>query len=226
MELPPVREVAPGIILAMAEDQICGSWMLVNGKSCFVVETPPKADDGDTVPADLVGNYLKDHDLTPVGLTETHHHWDHTQGVDRYWDMLADYPTFPWICHKSFLDAAKNYTLYFDTIFREEIYETSIGGEPLYLIHAPKHCVSDVMIVYRGTMITGDWWLGTGDPNWNHVPPEVSIASVDRILNFLQGKHYDVHRLFSVHANDFRYGVNTTNVLLETRHYHESKLGR
>ena len=162
---PVIREVAPGIIVAMAEDQMCGTWVLYHGVSCFIVEMPPKA-----------------------------------------------------------IDFAPKLKTYFDTVFSDDVYETNIEGEPLYLIHAPKHSSSDVMIVFRGTMITGDWWLGWGDPNWNKVPPVTSIKSIDRILDFLKNHKYVVTRLFSAHANDFRYGVNAESVLLETRRYHEMKL--
>ncbi len=41
MEPPVIREVAPGIIVAMAEDQMCGTWVLYNQGLCFIVEMPP-----------------------------------------------------------------------------------------------------------------------------------------------------------------------------------------
>jgi hydroxyacylglutathione hydrolase len=220
------REVAPGVIVCMAEDQLCGTWILHHGKSCFIVETPPRAIDGDTVPAELVNQCIKDNGFIPVGLTITHGHWDHVDGIDKYWDVLADFPTAPLICHESVINIAPKLKTYFDTIFDDEIYETSIEGEPLYLIHAPKHSLSDAMILFRGTMITGDWWLGWGDPNWNNVPPATSIKSIERILDFLKSRKYVVQRLFSAHANDFRYGVNTEAVLIETRRYHEMKLAQ
>jgi glyoxylase-like metal-dependent hydrolase (beta-lactamase superfamily II) len=226
MEPPVIREVAPGIIVAMAEDQMCGTWILFNGKSCCIVEMPPKAVDGETVPAELIARCLDERGFTPVILTISHAHFDHIDGISAYWDVLTDFPDMKLLCHESVLDIAPKLRTYFDTVFNDEIYETDIEGEPLYLIHAPKHSASDVMIVYRGTIITGDWWLGWGDPNWNKVPPATSIKSIDRILDFLRKTRYVVTRLFSAHANDFRYGVNAEAVLLETRRYHEMKLAQ
>ncbi|MEX2755111.1 MAG: MBL fold metallo-hydrolase [Candidatus Sigynarchaeota archaeon] len=221
---PVIREVAPGIIVAMAEDQICGTWVLYHGVSCFIVEMPPKAIDGDTIPALLISKCIEEKWLIPVGLTFTHAHFDHIDGISIYWDVLADYPDMKFICHESAIKFAPKLKTYFDTVFSEDIYETNIEGEPLYLIHAPKHSASDVMIIFRGTMITGDWWLGWGDPNWNKIPAATSIKSIDRLLEFLKNHRYVVTRLFSAHANDFRYGVNVESVLLETRRYHEMKL--
>ncbi len=221
---PVIREVAPGIIVAIAEDQLCGTWVLYQGVSCFIVEMPPKAIDGDTVPAELIAKCIEERGLTPVGLTMSHGHWDHVDGISAYWDVLTDFPEMRLICHESALDIAPKLKNYFDTVFSDEVYETSIEGEPLYLIHAPKHSASDVMIIFKGTMITGDWWLGWGDPNWNKVPPATSIKSIDRILDFLKNHKYAITRLFSAHANDLRYNVNTEAILLETRRYHDMML--
>ncbi|NMC06082.1 MAG: MBL fold metallo-hydrolase [Candidatus Lokiarchaeota archaeon] len=217
------RDVAPGIIVAMAEDQLCGTWILHNGKSCAIVETPPKEIDGETIPAELVARCIEERGLKPVLLTITHGHWDHCDGISTYWDVLTDFPDMKLVCHESTFDVMPKLKNFFES-FSEEIYETSIDGEPLYLIHAPKHSISDVMVVFRGTMITGDWWLGWGDPNWNKVPPAVSITSIDRILEFMKSHKYVITRLFSSHANDFRYGVNAEATMLETRRYHEMKL--
>jgi hydroxyacylglutathione hydrolase len=218
-----IRDVAPGIIVAIAEDQLCGTWILHNGKSCAIVETPPKEIDGETVPAELVAKCIAERGLTPVLLTVTHGHWDHVDGISAYWDVLTDFPDMKLLCHESIFDIAPKLKNYFDS-FNDDIYETNIEGEPLYLIHAPKHSTSDVMVVFRGTMITGDWWLNWGDPNWNKVPPATSIKSIDRILDFMRNTKYNITRLFSSHANDFRYGVNAEAVMLETRRYHEMKL--
>ncbi|MBN2152234.1 MAG: MBL fold metallo-hydrolase [Candidatus Lokiarchaeota archaeon] len=226
MEAPAVRDVAPGIVVVNEEDQICATWILHQGRSCFVVEMPPKAVDGYTIPAELVLRCIEERGLTPVGLVFSHAHWDHIDGVATYWDALTDFPEMKLICHESAIEIAPKLKTFFDTVFSDDAYETNIEGEPLYLIHAPKHSASDLMIVFRGTMLTGDWWLGWGDPNPGKVPPATSIKSVDRILGFLRNHRYVVTRLFSVHANDFRYDVNAEAILLETRRYHEMKLAQ
>ena len=219
-----IREVAPGIVLLMADDQVCNTWLLVHEKSCFIVDMPPKADDGTTVPADLVIQYIEDNALTPVGLTVTHHHFEHIDGVAGFWDNLSENETCKWICHESLLQQEPRLKLFFDTVFSEPVFESNIGEEPLFLVHAPKHSLSDVLVIFRGTMITGDWWLGTGDPNLNHVRPEVAIASIDLVLETLKTRNYWVHRLFPAQKEadnlDLRYDQDINAVLLDTRSFY------
>lgn len=222
------REVAPGIVLIMADDQVCSTWILVHERSCFIVDTPPKADDGTSVPADLVAQFLEDNNLTPVGLTITHHHFDHVDGIAGFWDNLSEIDTCKWVCHESLLQQEPRLKLFFDTIFSEPVFESNINGEPLFLIHAPKHSLSDELVIFRGTMITGDWWLGTGDPNMNHVPSEIAIESIDLVLDVLRVKNYWVHRLFPSQKDadhpDLRYDQDIKAVLLDTRRFYETSL--
>jgi glyoxylase-like metal-dependent hydrolase (beta-lactamase superfamily II) len=219
------RQVAPGLLLILTESQICGTWLLVNGKACIIVETPPglSAQNIDT-PAELVLKYLQETQIRPIGLTLTHHHWDHSDGIKTYQEKLKQYMPFPWICHQSLIEIKPSLRVFFDVVFKEEIYELTIEGEPLFLIHGPKHSETDVLIVFRGAMITGDWWLGEGDPNPNKIPPTTSVKSINRILEFLTMKSYLVHSLFSVHGNDFRYQQDVEGILRQTREYHERKI--
>ncbi|HME56152.1 MAG TPA: hypothetical protein VKM55_28375 [Candidatus Lokiarchaeia archaeon] len=222
------REVAPGIVLVMADDQVCNTWILVHEKSCFIVDMPPKADDGTTVPAELVIQYIEDEDLSPVGLTVTHHHFEHVDGIANFWDNLAESETCRWICHDSLLQQVPRLKLFFDTVFHEPVFESNLSGEPLFLVHAPKHSLSDVLVIFRGTMITGDWWLGIGDPNLNHVRPEIAIESINRVFEVLRMKNYWVHRLFPSQKDaeclDLRYDQDIEAVLKDTREFYETTL--
>ncbi|HUY01261.1 MAG TPA: hypothetical protein VMV49_16995 [Candidatus Deferrimicrobium sp.] len=221
----PDRQVSPGIVLILADNQICGTWLLIKGKSCMIVEIPPAGLNQKGVnPAELVLKYLQEHQLRPIGLTLTHHHWDHLDGLKDYRAKLQEYMPFPWICHESIIRAKPSVRTYFNVIFQEETYELLVENEPLFLIHAPKHSESDVLIIFRGAMITGDWWLGDGDPNPNKIPPQISVESINRVMEFLKTKSYWVHSLFSVHGNDFRYQQDTEAILRITREYHQRKV--
>ncbi len=101
--------------------------------------------------------------------------------------------------------------------FDTKIFETDLAGEPLYLIQAPKHSWSDTMIVFRGSMITGDWWLGKGDPNPNKIPLDVVKGSIDTLEAFCQEKKYYIHTLFSVHVNEIRRNIDFVKLMEETR---------
>ena len=220
-----VRHVSPGIVLILAEKQICGTWLLVNGNSCMIVEMPPRISKlGISEPAELVLNYLHEHEIQPISITVTHHHWDHVDGIKAYHEKLRKYMPFNWICHESVVKIEPKLIKYFNIVFNQPIYELFVENEPLYLIHAPKHSRSDVLVIFRGAMITGDWWLEAGDPNPNNIPANTSIASINRVLDFLKNRSYKVHSLFSVHGNDFRYDQNVEKVLQITRDYHQSKI--
>jgi len=220
-----IKHVNPGMVLLLSKKQICGTWLLIHGKSCAIVETPPKiAASKIASPAELVSNYLVEHGIRPIYITITHHHWDHVDGIQEYQELLKKFMPFDWICHESVINVQSKLRTYFNVIFNKPILELSVEGEPLYLIHAPKHCESDVLIIFRGAMITGDWWLEAGDPNPNNIPPNTSIESINRILDFLKQRSYWVHSLFSVHGNDFRYHQDVQKVLEITRDFHQSKL--
>jgi len=97
----------------------------------------------------------------------------------------------------------------------------NLAGEPLFLIHAPKHSWTDVMIVFRGVMVTGDWWLGRGDPNPNGIPEEIAALSCQTLMDF--GREYQIHTLISAHANDIRRGIDFQKIMKVTRDWHASR---
>ncbi|NHI92600.1 MAG: hypothetical protein EAX96_08860 [Candidatus Lokiarchaeota archaeon] len=219
-----IKHVSPGIILILTENQICGTWLLLNGSSCMIVEVPPRSNKLNAlVPAELISQYLYKHKIKPIGITVSHHHWDHLDGINSYREKLTPYLPFDWICHESLIKRVPSVRKFFTTIFKEPVFKMNIEGEPAYLIYAPKHSETDILIIFRGAMITGDWWLGSGDPNPNNISPLVSITSINRVLEFLTMNSYHIHSLFSVHGNDFRYQQNVEELLKQTRKYHESK---
>ena len=60
-------------------------WCLHDQDSCVVV------DPGDATP---VLAYCQQHQLSLVGILITHHHWDHTGGIDALLDVFSDIPVF------------------------------------------------------------------------------------------------------------------------------------
>lgn len=60
-------------------------WCLHDQDSCVVV------DPGDATP---VLAYCQQHQLSLVGILITHHHWDHTGGIDALLDVFPDIPVF------------------------------------------------------------------------------------------------------------------------------------
>ena len=87
----------------------------------------------------------------------------------------------------------------------------------MYLIKTPKHSWGDISIIYRGTMITGDWWLGPGDPNPNRIPLNEVNKSIDALIKFVIKRNYNIHTLLAAHDNDYRSDVNFIELMKETR---------
>ena len=84
----------------------------------------------------------------------------------------------------------------------------SLGDEPLWLIKAPKHSLSDSVTIFRGVAMTGDLELGTLESVNGEVPPAIKGASLDYLRGFPDRTGYHVHTIVSAHLNDFRQGVN------------------
>lgn len=95
-----------------------------------------------------------------------------------------------------------------------------LDREPLYIIKAPKHSMSDMVTIFRGVAMTGDIELGTLDSVTNEVPLAIRRDSMDRLRNFCRCKDYHVHTVFSAHLDDLRTDVNWESLF----RYNESRL--
>jgi hydroxyacylglutathione hydrolase len=60
-------------------------WCLHNSSICVVV------DPGDAAP---VLAFCKDNNLTLIAILITHHHWDHTSGIDALLEVFSDIPVY------------------------------------------------------------------------------------------------------------------------------------
>ncbi len=230
----PFTDIAPGIHLACMFGGT-GIWFLRYGTECAIVEMPGTAKrEPASLPWDLIGKFIEQEHLHLKFGCATHDHWDHWSIYPQFHHQFPDTPI---IVHQSFFpgeriaqfitpeDLArdpprKTFLVQNGTpiyCFQGLSFETDLTGEPLYLLHAPKHCPTDTMVIFRGSMITGDWWLGPGDPNPNKVPISTIQTSISFLEEFCRGKNYVVHNLFSVHANEFRRDVNFNELMESTR---------
>ncbi len=230
----PFNDIAPGIQLASMFGGT-GIWFLRFGVECAIVEMPGTAKrEHASRPWNLIGEYIEREHLQLKFSCATHDHWDHFSIYPQFHDRFPDAPI---IVHQSFFPG-EALTQFFTPeniakrslgkaslmrggtpiyCFQGKSFETNLFGEPLYLIHAPKHCPTDMMVIFRGSMITGDWWIGPGDPNPNNVPFQTIHTSIDFLENFCRQKNYLIHNLFSVHANEFRRDINFEELMESTR---------
>ena len=162
-----------------------GSWLLANNGEALLLEIPPGLSIEDVESAlDVAG-------ATLVFVTASHCHEDHLD--PDVWDALGEaFPDAKFICPS---------TVSGDLLLH-------IGGEPVWLVKAPKHSEADVVTVFRGVAMTGDIELGTLSSVNNEVPRKIKKKSMAWLRDFCHRTGYHVHSIVSAHLNDVRQRVN------------------
>lgn len=170
-------------------DSDVGSWLLVHNGQAMLLEVP----EGLTLTD--VDDALKSHgDPYLKYMTASHNHEDHLD--QDVWNRL-------------FLQYAPIALKPTSTSGRlGMITRLDLGREPLYLIDAPKHYLSDRVVVFRGVAMTGDIELGTLDSVNNEVPTGTKMASMARLYNFQYNHDYHIHTIVSAHLDDIREQVD------------------
>jgi len=164
-----------------------GSWLLHNNGEALLLEVPP----GLTV--DDVATGLASLGAGLRYVTASHGHEDHFD--PNSWKVLEE---------------AYHGTHFIPPTDTKEASDTllTLGGEPLWLLKAPKHSLSDTVTAFRGVAMTGDLELGTPDSVNDEVVPATKAASMQYLRNFEDRTGYHIHTIVSAHLNDFRQGVN------------------
>jgi glyoxylase-like metal-dependent hydrolase (beta-lactamase superfamily II) len=169
-----------------------GSWLLHHGGEACLLEFPEGLD------LTLADEALRETSSLIKYATASHFHEDHFS--QEAWMKLQEEPHGRLLPSARFINPARLYSSLSETIL-------SLGGEPLYLIHAPKHSCYDTVVVFRGVAMTGDIELGT----LKSVNAEVSLSMKRKSMQYLAGfcsRHdYHVHTIVSAHLNDLRRDV-------------------
>jgi hypothetical protein len=161
-----------------------GSWLLVNNGEAVLLEIPPGLSVRD------VKSALKQTRTSLRSVTASHDHEDHLD--PDAWEALRK--AFPNV------EVIRPSTVSGDHL-------SHIGGEPLYLIKAPKHSWNDVVAVFRGVAMTGDIELGMLASVNNEVPWPTKMRSMDWLRRFPDRAGYHVHSVVSAHLNDVRVAI-------------------
>ncbi|HMF32693.1 MAG TPA: hypothetical protein VKK79_14815 [Candidatus Lokiarchaeia archaeon] len=227
--------ISPGITLVGKFGKWqTGIWILSHNEECAIIEMPDVLDsDLITNPWDQIRTHINDEKLRLKFITATHDSPDH---FSTYRQFHKRFPYAPIVVTRHFSQRGdiKNFIIPQDLqdglpepsitskdvpiyCFDGELFEAALGGEPVYLLHAPKYSKADTLVIFRGCLITADWWLGPGDPNPNNTPNSVVNESIDRLEDFCQEKNYKIHSIFSAHANEFRRDVNFNELMESTR---------
>lgn len=208
-----VSHLAPGILMLGPYGPYRNAvWLLVNGNEAALVEMPPYRPKKDARPWNAAKRCLRKIGAELKYALLTHAHVDHCQ------NLIAFRQTFPEACfvgHRSQVESPlvarlsgwRPYDV-FDRVFDGEVLMLELGGEPLLLIHCPKHSESDQFILYRGTAITGDWFLGDLRDCNAIVAPSQKVHSIVRVQRWLDRWDYRVSRAFSGHGDCLYYDVD------------------
>ena len=193
----------------------CGCWLLVHGQEAAILELPPH-DPGEPSPAELAQRAVELLNVSVKFLLCTHAHGDHfsEQTLDRLCEL---YPAATVHLQQGFENCliSNRRVNWFD----QEL-ELSLGGEPLFLVHAPKHSWTDTMVVFRGAICTGDWELRTirsVHDGRSGITTGQKLDSIRRLIEFVSAHNYRIHQAFAVHANDRHEGINFIELMEDTR---------
>lgn len=192
-----------------------GVWLLAHNGEAAVLEQPPTNIVGvgfGPDPSADVERAARELGVAVRFLLCTHTHHDHFSSTT-FDAMRRRFPRAEPVLQSGFrtlTDGAG--ARYFD-----DESTLSVGGEPLHLVHAPKHSRTDTVVIFRGAACTGDWELNTVRTVNESVPVETRLDSCARLIEFVRRARYGVHRVYSVHANDRREGVDFPALIADTR---------
>ncbi len=166
-----------------------GSWILHHGNEAALLELPPDEH--------LIDDAAKA--VTTLGVVVkyifvSHDHEDHLD--PRLLTKMRSHPPFQnavWIAPKP---------------RHIGITQFDLAGEPLWLVHAPKHSLTDTVTIFRGVAMTGDIELGTLRSVNREVGKKVKEKSLAFLAAFESNHDYHIHTIISAHLNDMRQNIH------------------
>lgn len=202
-----MKEVTPGILMLGPYGPYRNAcWVLYRDDEAAVVEMPPYRR-SETRPWRAVEKVLRQRGLWLKYAFLSHAHRDHCQSI---MDFRKAFPDTEFVGHRSFMSsrllAYQGFT--FDTYFSRRDWSGTLGGEHVHLIHAPKHSETDLLLLFRGAMLTGDWYLGDLKDCNALVRPAEKIRSIKAVQKLVRRWRYHVHMMFSAHGDCLYYNVD------------------
>lgn len=216
-----MKEVSPGIwMLGPFGPYRNACWILARGDEAAIVEMPsPKT--RQARPWLAAKKTLKKLGLRAKYAFLSHAHVDHCSSIVQFREA---FPQADFVAHRSVLDGRLRYQRdVFDHLFRGRRWTGWLGGEPVHIIYAPKHSYSDQMIVFRGAMLTGDWFLGDLKDCNALVPPGEKIRSIEALQAEIRSLDYHVHMMFSAHGDCLYYQVDFERMMERSKIDHDAR---
>lgn len=224
MRSKPAQIAAPGVAKLGPFGPYKNSvWVFYHNGEAAVAEMPPYRK-SEQKPWNATKKFLKDHGLRLKYGLLSHLHVDHCQSLPSF---RKAFPEADFVAHRSYLHSRLAWRLgyeiglepdeVFDIIYDGDVRLLDLGGEPLLLIFCPKHSPTDQFVIFRGTAMTGDWFLGDLKDCNALVLPEEKIRSADRVQTWLSRLDYRVARAFSGHGDHLYYGIDFDLMMEESK---------
>ncbi len=202
-------------------------WVLHRNQEAALIEMPPYRSQ-ETPPWVVVDQFLKEHKMKLRYAFLSHAHRDHCESL---LDFRRHFPQARFVAHRSVLDShfvkrvewsARGQAMkLFDETFRSLLWSGQIGGEPVHLIHAPKHSASDQLVLFRGGMCSGDWFLGDLKDCNALVAPSKKKRSIDQVVAAVRQLDYHVHTMYSAHGDCIYREVDFERMMAKSKIDHD-----
>lgn len=230
-----LKQVAPGYTILKRYGRFKNAcWVLQNGGEAAVVEMPMYSAK-EKPPFERLASYLRRRKLRLKYALVTHGHVDHCKSLP---DFRLTFPQTRFVTHRSMVEDRHFLSIMarhpkmpmtawnrgdfrlFDEVYEQPVWSGTLGGEPLHLVYAPKHSYTDQLVVFRGGMITGDWYLGDLRDCNAIVRPEHKKQAIDNALHSVRALRHRVHMMFSGHGDCLYYDVDFETMMQRSKVYH------
>ncbi|MEQ8188879.1 MAG: MBL fold metallo-hydrolase [Candidatus Eremiobacterota bacterium] len=221
-----MKKIADGFVILKRYGELKNAcWILYHNGEGAIVEMPPFKR-REKPPYKKAKRFFQRFKIFPKYAFLSHTHWDHSNSLTLF---RLEFPRTRFVAHTSFYKDPymqffiKNYKStnghngLFDEVFDGFCWAGELGGEPIFLIHAPKHSPSDLMVIFRGAMITGDWNIGDIRDCNNLVPVRQKLVSINNLEEIVSHLDYNIHMLFSGHGDCLFYSADFYRIMEETK---------
>lgn len=149
-------------------------WTLISEKKRLAIIVDPGS-------AREVLDFLGETQLNLLAILVTHHHWDHTNGID---EILSHYPNIRVYGHNQQQIPSINYLVNeHDSIVFHEFDDDTDRDVEFKVLEIPGHTLSHIAYYGNGVLFCGDTLFSAGCGRLFEGTPEQMVASLQKLRN-------------------------------------------